>query len=229
MPEIALLDLPFVINDRASAYQLLDGPLGQLLAEKVHENTNYKLLGFWDNSFRHFSNKSHALHTPNDCKGVRIRTLFSEIHAKVFSLMGFDPVALDVKDLLADVQDGTVGVQENPLTNTYNFDIHKHHRYITMSGHFLVVAALLCHRPSFEQWSEEIQNTVINAASAATQEQRALATAEDDEILANFNLDENEIISLSDADRALLLEAVSPPIEEQRKKFGHETLALLGL
>jgi TRAP-type C4-dicarboxylate transport system substrate-binding protein len=98
-----------------------------------------------------------------------------------------------------------------------------------MSGHFLVVAALLCHRPSFEQWSEEIQNTVIKAASAATQEQRALATAEDDEILAKFNPDENEIISLSDADRALFLEVVSPLIVEQRKKFGHETLALLGL
>jgi len=229
VPEIALLDLPFVINDRASAYPLLDGPLGQMLAEKIQENTNYKLLGFWDNGFRHFSNKSHAIHTPADCKNVRIRTLFSEMHAKVFSLMGFDPIALDVKDLLAGVQDGTVGAQENPLTNTYNFDIHKHHRYITLSGHFFGVAALLCHRPSFEQWSEDIQNAVIKAAMAATQKQRALATAEDDEILAKFNADENEIISLSDEERALFLDAVSPLIEEQRQKFGPEALALLGL
>ena len=64
---------------------------------------------------------------------------------------------------------------------------------------------------------------------AATQNQRALATAEDDEILAKFNADENEIISLSDEERALFLDAVSPLIEEQRQKFGPEALALLGL
>ena len=229
VPEIALLDLPFAINDRASAYRVLDGPLGNLLADKIRENTNYKLLGFWDNGFRHFSNQSHAIHTPDDCKGVRIRTLFSEMHAKVFSLMGFEPVALDVKDLLAGVEDGTVGAQENPLTNTYNFNIHKHHRYITLSGHSFGVAALLCHAPSFEQWTLNIQKAVTNAAIAATHKQRQLAAAEDDEILAKFKPDENEIIRLTDTERALFLATVSPLIEEQRTRFGTETLAHLGL
>ena len=227
--EVALLDLPFIINDRASAYRILDGPLGTLLAEKIREKTNYKLLGLWDNGFRHFSNKSQAIHTPDDCKGVRIRTLFSEMHAKVFSLMGFEPVALDVKDLLSGVKDGTVGAQENPLTNTYNFDIHKQHRYITLSGHFFGVAALLCHRPSFERWAPDIQHAVKLAAKAATQKQRELATAEDDAILTKFNPNDNEIIQLTDAERALFIKAVSPIIEEQRSRFGAETLALLGL
>ena len=229
VPEVELLDLPFVINDRRSAYQLLDGPFGTLLAEKIQANSNYRLLGFWDNGFRHFSNQSHGIHTPDDCKGVRIRTMFSDMHVKVFSLMGFEPVALDVKDLLAGVKDGAVGAQENPLTNTYNFDIHKHHRYITLSGHFFGVAALLCHNPSFEQWSEDIQHAVLTAATAATQEQRTLATAEDDAILKKFNSDENEIIGLSEAERTLFLDAVSPLIEEQRIRFGAGTLALLGL
>ena len=229
VPEIALLDLPFVINDRPSAYRMLDGPLGTLLAEKIREKTNYRLLGFWDNGFRHFSNKSHAIHTPKDCNNVRIRTLFSDMHAKVFSLMGFEPVALDVKDLLSGVEDGTVGAQENPLTNTYNFNIHKHHRYITLSGHFFGVAALLCHNPSFEAWSPEIQKAITQAASAATQKQRELATAEDDEILAKFNSNETEIVRLTDAERALFIDAVSPLIEEQRAQFGSEALVHLGL
>ena len=143
--------------------------------------------------------------------------------------MGFEPVALDVKDLLSGVEDGIVGAQENPLTNTYNFNIHKHHRYITLSGHFFGVAALLCHNPSFEQWSPEIQDAVTTASLAATQKQRELATAEDDEILAKFDAKETEIVHLTDAERALFIDAVSPLVEEQRAQFGSEALAYLGL
>ena len=65
---------------------------------------------------------------------------------------GFVPVRLDVKELRGAVENGTVDAQENPLTNTYNFDIHKHHRYITLSGHFFGVATLLCHNPTFQAW-----------------------------------------------------------------------------
>jgi TRAP-type C4-dicarboxylate transport system substrate-binding protein len=54
------------------------------------------------------------------------------------ALPGFDPVTLDVKDLLAAVQAGTIDAQENLLTNLYNFGIHTQHRYITLTGHFLV-------------------------------------------------------------------------------------------
>jgi TRAP-type transport system periplasmic protein len=134
--EFALLDLPFMMTDRYKAYAILDGGLGELLADQLQATTGFRLLQYWDNGFRHLTNAVRAIRRPEDCVGLRLRTLSSDVHRQVFALLGFQPVPLDIKDLVAGVRSGAIEAQENPLTNTCNFGIHWYHRYITLSGHF---------------------------------------------------------------------------------------------
>jgi tripartite ATP-independent transporter DctP family solute receptor len=227
VPEFALLDLPFTINDRQAAYRILDGPLGQLLADKLSASTGFRLLGWWDNGFRHLTNAIRPIRTPMDCMGLRIRTLYSDVHQRVFKLLGFVPVALDVKELIVAVQSGAIEAQENPLTNTYNFGIHRLHRYIILSGHFFGAAVLLCHQAQYASWPPEVRQAVLEAASEATAVQRQLAAAEDEGVLARLRPAKNEIIHLTEAERALFVAAVEPVIEEQRQRFGDQLMGYL--
>ena len=48
VPAFALLDLPLLLNDRAQAYAVLDGPLGLYLADQLAEVSGFRLLGWWD-------------------------------------------------------------------------------------------------------------------------------------------------------------------------------------
>jgi TRAP-type transport system periplasmic protein len=227
VPECALLDLPFMINDRDEAYTILDGAVGQLLADKLQASTGFRVLSFWDNGFRHLTNAVRPIRTPADCAGIRIRTLFSDVHRQVFKLPGFAPVALDVKELIAGVRSGAIEAQENPLTNTYNFGIYLHHRYTTLSGHFFGAAVLLCHQASYAAWSAEVRQAVGEAASEATAVQRRLAAAEDEEVLAKLRLAQNDIIRLTDAERVRFVAAVAPVVEQQRRVFGNQLLGYL--
>jgi TRAP-type C4-dicarboxylate transport system substrate-binding protein len=207
VPEFALLDLPFTINDRQKAYAVLDGALGQLLTDKLHAITGFRLLALWDNGFRHLTNAVRSIRTPMDCVGLRLRTLLSDVHQRVFQGLDFEPVALDVKELMAGVQSGAIEAQENPLTNTYHFGIHRYHRYITLSGHFFGAAVLLCHRASYAGWPTEVQRAIEEAVHNATAAQRRFAAAEDDDVLTKLRLARNEIIHLTDAERALFVAA----------------------
>lgn len=220
VPEFALLDLPFTITDRAQAHAILDGPLGQLLTDALAARTGLRILGFWDNGFRHFSNALHPIRTPADCAGMRLRTLFSAMHRQVFELLGFHPVALDVKDLITAVQTGSIDAQENPLTNFYHFGFHTHHRYLTLSSHFFGAAVLLCHQPSYRAWPTDVRQAVEEAAAEATVAQRRFAAAEDEVVLARLQPSHNEIVRLTPAERALFVEAVAPMLEAQRHTFG---------
>jgi TRAP-type transport system periplasmic protein len=227
VPEFALLDLPFTVTDRAKAYAVLDGAFGQLLTDKLLATTGFRLLGFWDNGFRHLSTAVRPIRIPADCVGMRIRTLFSDVHRQVFASLGFEPVALDVKELLAGVQSGAIEAQENPLTNTYNFGIHRYHRYITLSGHFFGAAALLCHQASDAARPEAVRQAVEAAAAAATAAQRQFAAAEDDDVLAKLRLGQNDIIHLTGAERTMFVEAVAPVIGRQRRILGEQLLRYL--
>jgi C4-dicarboxylate-binding protein DctP len=222
VPEFALLDLPFLISDRQRAYAVLDGTFGQLLADKLQAATGFRLLGWWDNGFRHLSNAVRPLRTPADCQGLRLRILASALHRQVFTLLGFTPVVLDVKDLITAVHSGTIEAQENPLTNIFNFGFHRYHRYITLTSHFFGVAVLLCHAASYAAWPPEVQQAVSAAAAQATVAQRQFAAAEDEAVLGQLSAIDNDIVRLTEAERALFIAAVAPLVDKQRRIFGAE-------
>lgn len=214
-PEIAILDLPFLVSDRHRAYQALDGGFGDAMKDIVRANSDYELLGFWDNGFRHLSNGVHPIRTPSDCAGLRIRTGDSKLHQDTFAALGFEPTFIDVADLAAAVERGDVDAQDNPLSNIFNFGIHNHHRFITLSGHFLGFVTLLCHRPTFEGWDAATKAAVHSAVAQATEAQRGFAQAEDERVLGELAKTDNEVVELSQDERRLFIEAVQPVIDAQ--------------
>lgn len=218
-PEIAILDLPFLISDRHKAYQALDGKFGDALKEIVRGNSDYELLGFWDNGFRHLSNSLHPIRTPGDCAGLRIRTGDSKLHQDTFAALGFEPTFIDVADLAAAVERGDVDAQDNPLSNIFNFGIHNHHRHITLSAHFLGFVTVLCHRPTYEGWDTATQGAVHKAIAHATEAQRGFAQAEDDRVLTELAKTDNEVVELSDDERQAFLAAVQPVIDKELRSL----------
>jgi len=208
-PELEALDRPFAIERREQAYALLDGALGERASAQLARARGYKVLGYFDNGFRHFTNRLRPLRRPQDCKGLRIRTLSSEAHAQVFRRLGFEPVALDVKDLVPALEAGSVDAQDNPLTNIVNFGVHHYHRYLTLSAHFWGAAALLCHGGSYARWPGQVRSAVTAAAGEAVAAQRRMAAAEDEEALAKLEAAGCEIVRLSPEERALWKEATA--------------------
>jgi TRAP-type transport system periplasmic protein len=180
VPSFGLLDRPFLVADRPSAYALLDGPEGQRMAADVAQTTGYRVLGFWDNGFRHISNRRRPIRTPADCEGMRIRTLNNAVHQAFFRRLGFEPVFIDVSDLAKAAGDGTIDAQENPLTNVVNFELNRYHPFISLTSHVFGVAPLLVNRRRFDGWPADVRTAVETAAAEATPAQRRDSAEEDD-------------------------------------------------
>ena len=228
VPQLGIFDLPFLMRDRAAAYRALDGALGEKLRALLLAQSPYRLLAYWDNGFRHFSNRVRPIHTPADCRGIRIRHQMSELQGESLRLMGFEPIAEDIKIFVEQIAGERFQAQDNPLTNIYNFNVHKHHRYITLSGHVFGVACLMCNRAEYDSWPADVQQAVNAAAAEATVLQRQLAAAEDEEMLKRLDPAQNEVVQLSAAEHRAFTEAVRPVTDKYRKDYGDSFFALLG-
>lgn len=188
VPSLAVFDLPFVATDRARDYAKLDGDFGVRLAADVAARTPFRVLGYWDNGFRHISNGVRPIRRPEDCRGLRIRTLDNTLHQEIFAALGFTPVFIDVKDLARAVAAGVVDAQENPLTNLVNFGLHTTHRHVSLTSHFFGIALFLVNAAWFDALAPELQVGLRAIVAEATTRQRALAAAEDKtclDVLAN--------------------------------------------
>lgn len=227
VPELAIFELPFLFKDRARVFSALNGELGTYFRNRLEQVTPFKLLGFWDNGFRHISNSVRPIQTPEDCKGLTIRTQMSNLHAEVFRSFGFSPVATDIKDFLDTIGENHFQAQDNPLTSISIFEIYKHHRFITLSAHFFGVSLLLCNRQTFETWPDSVQKLVMEAADKATFLQRKLAVEEDKTALATLRSEGCQILKITSGERVRFEQAVSKLNETYRKKFGPEIFDLL--
>ncbi len=216
VPELAVIDLPFVVRDRATIQRAINGALGAYFRQRFAESSPFRLLGLWDNGFRHLTNRVRPIHTPADCKGLKIRTQMSASHGEALSALGFVPIPADVKEFTEQIGDDRFDAQDNPLTNTYNFGVHKFHRYITMSGHFFGASAMICNAAHYAAWPAEVRTAVDECAVIATAYQHKRAGEEDVVIRAKLDPRENEIVELTPAEHAAFVAAMEPVLAKYR-------------
>lgn len=226
VPELQLLELPFVVKDRPTIIRALDGELGRLLERRMAESTPFRALGFWDNGFRQLS-AIRPIRSPEDCRGLTIRTQISDLHVECFRTLGFEPLPVDVKVFVDEIATGKYQAQDNPLTNIYNFGVHHYHRHITLSSHFWGASAFICRQAAYAQWPADVRAAVDAAAREANAEQHRLAAAEDEEMLAKFDSRETEIIRLTPAEHDAFAAAVRPLLAEHRQALGEALFGFL--
>lgn len=227
VPEFGALELPFIVRDRPTVHRAFDGEYGALLAAGMHANTDMRLLGLWDNGFRHLTNRVRPIRTPADCQGLSIRTQMSALHEEVFAALGFRPIPVDVKEFVEQIAGPRFDAQENPLTNTFNFGVHHYHRYMTLTGHLFGGTVMIMKDSVLRSWPADVQQAVLESAREATLHQWALAAAEDDAVLAQLDPAENEVIVPTAAERQLFIDAVEPLLRRHRAAFDPKVLGWL--
>ncbi len=123
VPELGFTDLPFLFRDNEHARSAMDGALGDYLKERIEGSVGYRVLGFFENGFRHVSNSLRPVRSPADLVDMRTRVLPSKIHARAFELLGAKPLPIDLVDALEGIVAGTIDAQENPLANTVAYGV----------------------------------------------------------------------------------------------------------
>lgn len=226
VPELQLFELPFVVKDRRIAWKALDGEFGVFLKRRISETSNCRVMGFWDNGYRHLTSSVRQIRRPADCRGLRIRTQMSALHGEVFRALGFEPIASDIKEFTEKIATDHFQAQDNALTNIYIFHVYQYHRYISLTGHFWGASAMVCNREHYESWPKDVQAAMEDAAKEATELQRRLAVAEDTEVLKKLPR-ENEIARLTDAEHAAFVQAVEPVLAKYRKQLDPKLFAYL--
>lgn len=227
VPELGFVDLPFLFSSNAQARAAMDGALGDYLVKKIESRVNYRILGWFENGFRHISNLRKPIHTPADMTGMKIRVLPSEIHRRTFELIGATPMRMDLTEAIAMVKAGTLDAQENPLANTVTYGVHKFHKYHTLSNHFYISRPIFFHRDAFESWPKDLQEAMRRAVKDAVAWQRGLAAEE--HALSRKAIEAEGCVfnELTPAEHGQFVAAVQSLLADARTMYGEEMFRLV--
>ena len=226
VPELGFVDLPFLFADTGQARAAMDGALGRRLAQAIESNVNYRILGWFENGFRHISNRVRAVHTPDDLNAMTIRVLPSKIQARTFELLGATPMIMDLTEAIAMIGKGEVDAQENPLTNTVTYGVHRFHRHHTLSNHFYISRPIFLHRPSFEGWPDDLKAAMQRAVIDSVGFQRDLHEREETDARKAIEAEGCEIVELDGDQHKAFAAAVQPIYREARQAYGKDLFKL---
>jgi TRAP-type C4-dicarboxylate transport system substrate-binding protein len=194
--------------------------LGAFLARKTEERIGYRVLGWFENGFRHISNRLRPIHRPADMKDMRIRVLPSEIQRRTFELVGAQAMRMDLTECIAMIKAGTLDAQENPLANTVTYGVHQFHKFHTLTSHFYISRPIFLHRPAFDGWPDDVKRAMQKAVTEAVVFQRKLAVEEHEQSRKAIEDAGCEIQALDSSGHAAFVDAVQPLLAEARSIYG---------
>jgi tripartite ATP-independent transporter DctP family solute receptor len=229
IPAVGVVDLPFLFSDQAKARAAMDGALGHALTTRIEAETSFRIVGYFENGFRHVSNRVRPIHVPADMKGLSIRVLPSKIQERTFQLLGAAPRIMDLTEALEAIKAGKLDAQENPFSNTVTYGVHTFHRFHTETNHFYISRPIFVHRPSIDAWPKQIQEELREAVRDAIAFQRDLHVKEEEDAAATIRKVGGEIVELTADQHSAFVSAVTPIYGEARSQFGPELLKLVNL
>jgi tripartite ATP-independent transporter DctP family solute receptor len=218
IPELAALGLPFLFEDSAAAFKVLEGPIGEELAQRFAK-VQMVPLGWWDNGIRHITNSKRPVVKPADLKGLKIRTPPDPMTIDIFQALGAGTEQISFGELYIALQQGVVDGQENPLTNIASSKLFEVNKIISLSGHKWESSPFLMSQITWTRLSPADKEIIKTAAKEAGDLQRKLFAENEAKFNAQFRADPK--LAVNEVDKPAFREASAKVVDTWRAKpFG---------
>ncbi|MDG4716815.1 MULTISPECIES: TRAP transporter substrate-binding protein [Winogradskyella] len=172
-PRMKVFGLPYLFRDRAHAFEVLDGPIGQ---ELLDEGTKYWIKGmcYYDAGSRSFYTKDKPINSPEDLKGLKIRVMESVTAMDMVKSLGGSPTPISWGELYTSLQQGVVDGAEN---NPPSFYLSRHYevcKYYSLDEHTVLPDVLIIGTHVWDRLSEQQKKWLQQAVDQSVSYQREL-------------------------------------------------------
>ena len=167
--KLGIVDMPFTFSSREVATRLFDinNPFTRKLVEECVEKTGIRILNLLPFGFRQLTNDVRPIKTPDDMKGLKIRTMEIVPHMKLIESLGATPTPIPFLELYTSLQTKVVDGQENPFANIIAQKFYQVQKYVTLTGHLLGVGATLINEEWFQSLPDDLKLALIEGERVA--------------------------------------------------------------
>jgi tripartite ATP-independent transporter DctP family solute receptor len=221
VPDTLLTDIPFLFRDYDHAHAVLDGPIGQAILDQFPDH-GLVGLAWGENGFRNLTNSVRPIRTPEDSRGLKVRTMENQVHMQAFQQLGVLPTPMAFPELFTALQQGTVDGQENPIGVILSANFSQVQKHLSLTQHVYSPALIIMSPMVWDGLSEEEQGWFKEAAAAGAAAMRAKAREDADNGVAQLRAQGMEVVE--DVDRAAFEEALQPVFARFAERFGQEKI-----
>lgn len=217
VPEMLVLDMPFLFRDPAHARAVLDGAIGQELMGQMKARGLVGLT-FGEIGFRHVTSSSRTIRTPDDMKGLKIRTMENPVHLAAFRALGALPTPMSWTEVLTGLQQGTIDGQENPVSILVSTKMWELQKNVTLTRHVFTPISFMMSPAFFGRLPAADQEAMRKAALAGRAANRKYVDEADASGVAELKRRGMQVVESVDV--AQFQARLKPVYEQYSERFG---------
>lgn len=228
IPEMNVLQLPYLYEDSDHMWRVLDGEIGDRFLGYPQE---YGLIGlsWYDAGARNLYCSVRPIRTLEDMKGLRIRVQEAEAMSDMIAALGATSLKIPYDQVYAALERGQVDGAENNWSSYETMQHYEVARYFTVDEHIRIPEMQICAKHTWDQLSEEDRQIILECARESALYERELWTEHEQkarEIALQHQVQE---IRLSAEEKERFKAAMAPVYERYYEDFGKDIDEILAL
>jgi len=211
IPQYSVFEFPYLFNDWQDIYKVLDSDLAKGWAKALEKDAGVVVYGGFVKGWLSIGTKKGPLNTPDDFKGLKIRTMATDMQMGLISALGASPTVVAYGELYTAQQQGTV---DGMLTAT---TLYKTDKFAEVIDHLSIIRATAhFHLPTInKKWLDSLTPELRAVFDECMTEYVAFGREAErklnEDVLASMQKDFNvQVLEYSDAELAPFKAAVKP-------------------
>lgn len=210
--EFGVFEMPYIIKDREHMKRV-QSELGDTF-QKAAQSKGYRILGYFENGFRHITNNTRPINVPTDLAGIKLRTPKGAWRVKMFKLYGANPTPMAFSEVFTALQTAVIDGQENPYAQIASAKFQEVQKYLSITGHVYTPAYVLVSESNFAKLPADVQGGLEKCASDSQKFVYEHAAKLETELL---DVIKAAGVAVNNADNAAFIAASKPIYDEFAK------------
>jgi tripartite ATP-independent transporter DctP family solute receptor len=162
--KFGVFEMPYLIVSRAHMKKVAETKQVQSALFEGLPGKGMRILGVWENGFRHITNNARPIVKPEDLKGIKLRVPGGVWRVKMFKEYGANPAPMPLAEVYSALQSGVMDGQENPFPQIASAKFHEVQKFLSLSGHVYTPAYLVIGEDSWKKLPSDVQKTMAKIA-----------------------------------------------------------------
>lgn len=219
VPEVAVIEFPFLFRDLDHVYKTLDGEVGQELLDKMSD-ANFKGIAFWENGQRHLANSQKPIKTPEDLEGLKMRTIESELLLDTYKALGTNATPMSFPEVYGGLQQGTIDGSDFSYGVYWSTNVYEQSKHFSEVGLYYSSATLVMNQDLYKSLPEDVQKVVVDLGKEYAEKQRQISQDLEAEQMQNLLDSGVEIVYADELDIEAFRKKVQPVYDTHASKYG---------
>ncbi len=164
---LSILEFPFLFKNPEHIRYVMDGPVGEVINERMIENINMRYLDIVMRTSRQLTTNK-PINSISDLKGLKIRVPEMKAHLKTWEALGASPTPMAFTEVYTALQVGTVDGQENPVPVIYANKFYEVCDYLAYTNHLPGFMMIIINNDTYENLSYKNRIALQQAAREAS-------------------------------------------------------------